>query len=353
METWDDDFREPTEDEMSARRALALAIALTNTRRPMTTSEVRSDFYPELGLEAFRKAFRRDRTRLAAAGMLVRSIRTPMGEPAWQVDEEVSFARESQLTPEDALVLDCLLLPLASDPSQPYSRDLRHALQKIDRSFDGSSAAILPLEAHRRNNSLTRIESAMMRGHALRMDYVRADGSSTRRVVAPYGLFPLRDTTYMVAARLDDEGKVLDQGPHTYNLDRAANVHELTRVSYEVPRDFDVRDFRILPFQMGDAIYTGVFFVPEERVHDVRSHATPGQVWKTLDEGARVEAAVSDEDAAAAWAIAEGVRPIAPTSLADAWRRKVQAFLEPFGTNMASQPIASHEPDRPTSSGGM
>ena len=326
MNSWDDDFREPTEDEISARRTLSLAIALINTRRPMTTTEVRRDFYPDLSDEAFRKAFRRDRTRLATAGMLVKGTKTPAGEPAWLVDEELSYARDNQLTPEDALVLDSLLLPLAADPSQPFSRDLRHALAKIDRSFDGSSAASLPASARVRNNSLTRIEEAMTRNHAIRMNYVRADGSHTTRVVVPYGLFPLRNTTYMVAARVKENGTLSGERPHTYNLERISNVREMTRETFETPTDFDVRDFRILPFQMGEVLYTGVFYVPEERIHDVRSHATSGQRWNTFNRGAELEAAVCDEDVAAAWAIAEGIRPLAPESLANAWKKRIATF---------------------------
>ena len=328
MDAWDDDFREPTEDDISARRAIALAVALTNTKGPMTSQEVRRDFYPELGDAAFRKSFQRDRTRLATAGILIKSAKTASGEPGWWVDEDVSFAHENQFTPEDALVLDCLLLPLASDPSQPFSRDLRHALAKIDRSFDGSSAAVLPAEARRRNNSLTRIEEAMTKDHAIRMSYVRADGSQTTRVVAPYGLFPLRNTTYLVADRINENDGTCAREPHTYNLERISNVRELARLSYEIPADFDVRDFRILPFQMGEPLYTGAFFVPQRRVHAARAQGTAHQTWTPAHEGQKMLTAVCDEEAAAAWDIAEGVRPVAPESLVSAWEARIQAFMQ-------------------------
>ena len=340
MDLWDDAFREPTEDDLSARRALSLALALMNAHRALSTIELRHDFYPDMGDEAFKKAFRRDRTRLATAGIHVFGNKLPSGETAWQVDEEASFAHENKLTPEDALVLDSLLLPLASDPSIPFSRDLRHALQKIDRSFDGGSTATLPMSAHKRNNNLTRIESALMNLHAIRMDYVRADGSKTTRSVAPYGLFPLRDTTYMVAARLEDNNEVSTEEPHTYNLRRITRVRELTRVGYAIPVDFDIRDFLILPFQVGPELYRGTFFVPEHRQRDVRAHMTMSEKWVTLDEGAIFEASVSDEDVAAAWSLAENVRPMSPDSLVEKWRSRIRSYV------MQHADLESH--DEPT-----
>jgi proteasome accessory factor B len=113
MDAWNDDFEEPTEDERSARRVLAVAIAFTNARRALSMPEIHREFYPGLSDATFRRTFLRDRERLAMAGMFLESGPTVDGYSTWKVDEESSFVTENALSQEDALVLDLMLLPLA------------------------------------------------------------------------------------------------------------------------------------------------------------------------------------------------------------------------------------------------
>lgn len=329
MDVWDDDFREPTEDERTARRVVALAIALTNARRPVTTSHIRIDFYPELGDEAFRKAYQRDRARLGATGLSVVRHDLPTGEAAWQIDKDASFVGGSDLTPEDALYLDCLLLPLAADPTLPFAHDLRLALTKIDRSFSGDSVAPIPPEARVRNRQLERLETCLSHRHAARVSYERSDGSRTDRTIVPLGLFHLRSTTYLVASRLLDQtdGKHL-QEPHVYNLDRFHSVREIANKTYPMPPDFSVRDYIRLPFQLGPTIYEAEFCVPAGRLTDVRKSVANRGIWRDENGTMFVRLAVADEEAAGAWAIAEGLRPTMPESLVSEWNRRLQTSAE-------------------------
>lgn len=297
MDTWDDDFSEPTEDERTARRVLAVAIAFVNARRPLAMPEIQREFYPGMTDATFRKTFLRDRERLALAGLVLRSGPTVDDRATWTVDEDSSFVSDNPLSQEDALVLDFMLLPLASDPSFPYSRDLRHALTKIDRSFDGTSRAYIPPEARKRNNNISRLEDCMTAGHAARVTYLRADGTKTQRTLAPYGFFFLHESTYMVAARLDDETSSVES-PHTYNVDRVESVKELSKTTYSRPLDFDVRDYIKLPFQMGPTRYTATFELPDGHV---------------------ILEPVNDQDVAVSWALSKGARPLDPPVLVDAW----------------------------------
>ena len=301
MDAWDDDFTEPTEDERSARRILALAIGLINAQRPLTADQIRREYYPaSMSDAAFRKTFQRDRGRLAMAGLSLRNAGVVDNAQTWEVDAEASFAKESELTSEDALTLDLLLLPLASDPSYPYARDLRFALAKIDRSFDGTSDASIPPEARRRDRNLSRLEDCMTARHLAKVKYTKADGTTVERVVAPYGFFFLRGNTYMVAARTDK-----DEAPHTYRLDRVVSAREQARSSFERPIDFDVRDFVLLPFQIGPMRYMATF-------EDKR--------------GERRREWVSDQSIAAAWALSQGLTPVDPPELVDAWRSKIHCI---------------------------
>lgn len=298
MGTWDDEFREPTQDEQSARRILALAVAFINAHRPLNMTEIHREFYPNMTDATFRKTFLRDRERLAAAGLALCNGPKVDDVLTWRVDEESSFARENMLTQEDAIVLDCLLLPLASDPSFPYARDLRLALTKIDRSFDGTSQAAIPPEARRRNNNISRMEDCMSSGHAAKVTYKKSDGTVITRVLAPYGFFFLHESTYMVAARAGSDA-VEGEPPHTYNLDRVLSAREMPRIGFVRPADFDIRDFINLPFQMGPARYEATF---------------------ELADGTRVVEEVNDEDVAVSWAIAKGATPRSPESLVSSWK---------------------------------
>lgn len=301
MDAWDEEFREPTEDERTARRVLALAIALINARKPIATNDIRRELYADLREDSFRRAFLRDRNHLAKAGLEIRRGPDLADSYTWEVNPEVSFAKEGVLTKEDALELDVLLLPLASDPSYPYARDLRLALAKIDRSFDGSSSVIIPPSARRRNNNITRLEECMTTHHGARMVYERADGTRTDRMVAPLGFFYLNGRTYMVASHMVD-GELAE--PHTYNLDRVVSVRENPKASFMRPLDFDVRDYVLLPFQIGEVLYEATF----------RSNC-----------GSTRTETVCDESMAASWAIAEGVVPTYPPSLVEEWTRQLKA----------------------------
>lgn len=287
--------------------------------------------YSSLGDEAFRKSFSRDRTRLAACGLVVQRRGKRDGEAVWGIDEERSFVRENHLTPEDSLTLDCLLFPLAADPTFPFARDLRLALIKIDRSFDGSSSVAMPREARKRNNNLSRIEDCMMHRHAAQITYVRADGTKTKRVILPYGLFPLYNRTYLVAAQFD-ERTLETNDPHTYLIDRIQTFRELSRIAYEVPADFDVRDYVLFPFQIGPRRFEARILVPPSRQKDIQSRLLDRVSWTWDGDDLHIGVAVSDEETAAAWCIAEGLIPLSPISFVDAWRSRLATTLGRFSS---------------------
>lgn len=320
MDAWDDEFREPTEDERSARRAVALTVALFNARNPMITKRIRSEFYPHMSDEAFRKAYQRDRKRLAAAGVSIIRADLPTGEAAWTIDGTTTYADDKAISAEDALLLSCLLLPLASDPSFPYAHDLRLALAKLDRTFADSPVPYIPPQSRARSRQLSSIEACLANHHAARISYTRADGSQTQRDIVPWGLFPLRDTTYLVAPRIVDD--VL-QEPHVYNLGRMRSVRELTKHTYRVPDDFDVLEYVRLPFQLGDFLYEASFLVPAHRLSDVRKSVADHGTWEDTSKGPIVHISVADEQVASTWAIAEGLVPLSPLSLVNAWRRRL------------------------------
>lgn len=322
MDLWDDEYKEPTADERSARRTLSVAIALINAASPLSTTELRRDLYPDLSDAAFRKAFQRDRVRLAASGVVVEPSGERGGEQTWRINESLSFVRENPLTPEDALVLDCMLLPLAIEPNYPFAQDLRLALTKIDRSFGDATSTFLSPSARRGSNALTKLEECMVRGHGVKVGYRRADGTTTERILLPYGLFVLRDRTYLVACEATGDGNPIGD-PHTYLVSRIGSIRELARTSYVIPPDFDVRDFVLPPYQIGPTRYTATFQVPRNRAADLRERLGDRGSWIPKGDHLVLSTDVSSEFAAATWAISQGVRPLYPNSLVQAWHERL------------------------------
>ena len=151
----------------------------------------------------------------------------------------------------------------------------------------------------RRAVSLTvaTIESCIVGHHAAHIGYTRADGSRTERTIVPWGLFPFRSTTYLVAPRLLDGAL---QEAHVYNLDRMGSVRELGGREYPIPDGFDVRDYIRLPFQLGESLYDADFQVSARRLADVREAVAGSGVWQEGPEGAVVRISVADEEAAVA-----------------------------------------------------
>lgn len=316
-------------NDLEARRLLELAIAFDNSTHPMTSTEVNTKYYPDLSAESFRKAFIRDRRKLALCGLVIKRTNKQPDEPLWIADAEASFAPANVLTQKEALVLDLACAPLASDPSFPYGNDLRMALAKIDRSFSGVSMARISPKAKLRSTLLTKIESCFTHRHAAAITYDKADGTHIDRTVGVLGFFTLRRNTYFMGQTLSKDGTPVAGQVRTYRLSRLASVGELSKVSYVVPPDFDVDDYRRLPFQIGDITCVGRLRTPEPIPEDMRAVIRQYGSNITSDDACITwECEISDASQAASWCIAKRTTPLQPDELVCAWRTTLEGVLQ-------------------------
>ncbi len=318
------DFAELSRDDEKARRIASLALAFMSSDT-ISDETIRRSFYPDLEkTSSYRTAFRRDRVALAECGIVV--ARVDGAETLWHVDS-TSFVESTELSEEDAVALDVACLPLVDDPDFPYGADLRIALSKIDTSFDYPASVSLPVEKRLPSRQLTTLRECSLSGHAARIDYRRADGKTVQRMVAPYGLFGMRGHLYMVAASVDEAAQVIDGSTRTYRIDRVRRATEDPSVPFVVPEDFDVRDWRKLPFQLGAMSCEAVFTVPKQAVAEFSQAARGKGTFECVADTRgivtwRVE--VSSVGDAASWAIAEDVTPLSPPELVSAWRSKLE-----------------------------
>lgn len=317
---------ELSRDDERARRVCSLALEFMSARSPVGSADIARTHYPGLSADSFRRAWARDREALAACGVVVTERPVPGGASTWEVDEERSFAGGAELSPLEAAALEAACRPLLDQGDFPLAGELRLALAKLSRAFAvGGDAPARPAEPE--GAAQRALRSCLAAGHTAEVVYVDARGRRSERTLAPYGLFCLRGETYLVAGRLDGDGRVVAGGTRTYRLDRFERARELPKLAAHAPADFSVADWRRLPFQMGPVAAEGVFEVPTDREADVR-RAAGAQGHFSREDGALVwRVPVSDECAAASWAVALGIAPIGPDELVSSWRGLLEGVL--------------------------
>lgn len=324
----DKDGTDINDNDRQARRLFELALAFVNATRPLSSSELRRLYYPEVGKESFRKVFLRDRKKLALCGLIIRRVNKQPDEPLWQVDPSRSYAKENVLDDDEAQALDLACAPLASDPSFPYADDLRLALAKIDHYYDTSNRAQVISKTSSRSGIIVVAEQCYTNLHVAKVSYRRRDGLVLDRRIAIYGFFSLRDAAYVVAASIiPDEGCGIGS-IHTYRIDRFLSIEEDNGISYVLPDDFCITDYVLLPFQLGPTLYYAQYSVPECQVDRIKSLSYGRGVWNRTESSWVWCIDVSSEQDAASWAISEGIVPLSPQSLIHTWRTTLEGCLQ-------------------------
>ena len=313
------------DDDEQARRILSLALEFMNSRQAVSSTRIAQDIYPGLTPDSFRKAFLRDRKSLEDIGITLESERRAGGEAYWTADDTASFAEGTGLGVEDALVIDLACQPLLGDPEFPLRDELRFALAKIDTAFGDVSYPAGQGVLHD-DKIVSTLRSCARSCHAVRMTYTDAAGRSSERTIAPFGFYGIRGSLYLVAPRVE-EGAVVDGSTRVYNVARVSGVREVTSVSFSVPSDFSIESYRQLPFQLGPVACEATFEVPAaaaaeiERLSMGRGRFSMGEkdVTWTVD--------ASNVGDTASWAIANGLRPIAPKELVDEWSTRLEGAI--------------------------
>ena len=321
----DSEFKRSKDDEQALRLA-ALAIGFSNTETPLTSLEVRRRWYPDASIDTFTKSFSRDRARLEQCGIVLTGSGKSGDLQLWEVDRAASFADgDGAIDAEEAMVLEVALGPLAGDPTFAQRSDLVLALAKVNPSFE-----MLVVEREGQASRNVRVEAlggALASRTPVRVTYQTADGNKGDRTLALLGQFGLRGHTYFVADHFDEKSHALAGTPHTYRDDRFLKVKPLpgakAKGAYQIPADFDARDWRVLPFQIGAAAGEATFAVGTHPTSEAaRAIASQGRL---SDDGRTWTVTVADEREASRWAIDVDLAPLSPASLVRAWHEVLNA----------------------------
>ena len=329
-----------TSDDEQARRLCALAIAFSNAESPISSQEVHAAHYADLSDDSFRRKFSRDREKLVECGLVIRQVGQDVRDALWQADDS-SFADGSSLSSDDALMLDVLCTQLVSDPSFAWHDELRLALAKVDHAFGALTAARLS-PTRQSNETLKTLLSCVEHSRLAALTYIDAKGARTERTVAPYGHFGLRGNVYFVCAQVRDDA--LDPNNlRTLRADRVERVKQLAK-RFEMPEDFCVDDYVVLPFQIGATSCTAQLMTTSTTDPDMLADLSRRS---RLHDGLH-EVAVSDVTAAARWAIAAGMRPTSPEELVTEWRQLLDVAA---AAKAVPQPEVSRATARPALKG--
>lgn len=275
--------------------AVRLALLLDGRRTGLTAEEIRRSGVLTLDdrderRETLDKRFERARDDLGRVGIVVSSF-TPPGqtEERYVVNAGLSYSAEQRihLSAEQALSLGYLLTS-CQQANLPFRDDLESARRRLlgmladGNAGEGDSPAAdqpagtsahpahptqqrgstrrAPREtppaqrkqkaapAHHDEPALGVVSDAYTQFHPLTFSYVNAQGGASRRTVEVYGTFAHRTHTYFVGR---------DTATDQVRVFRVERVQARpaptidTRTSYTIPADFDVRDYRHLPFQYG------------------------------------------------------------------------------------------------------
>ena len=303
-------------DRTSAQTILALAMDLMSADTPVPTARLKSRHFADLSPEAARKGLSRAKDALAACGLIISEHRTKDGA-AWSVDP--ACYPEDTGTPKDTLLIHLLAEPLLSDSGFPHRTDLRFALMKLGSA--PAFAGVVPnmVVSHAFETVLACLDESRL----VELNYTDARGNESHRTVAPLGLFDLRGHSYLVCSMGDVDN------PSTYRTlrcDRISNASR-TNVSFVPPADFDVNDYRLLPFQLGPAVATCMFRLPSgDNARFVEATLGEGRLYER-DGAYYWDVSASDLHDAAAWAIAHNLRPMEPPELVDTWRELLRGCL--------------------------
>lgn len=326
-------------EDASAQRLLNLFFIFNTSTRPLTTDEIVSDTdlgYGSSQRESDVRKFRRDRAKLADQGIRIVEIK-PSGaseteESSWRLDREHTFAAGGVITADDAQTLAQAIDEYLDSQPTPLARPLRSVRDKaLDLVSIGASQdhARTDATADARSPLLDAIWYAFSARKKFTFAYTNARGGTSKRTVSIYGLFAHDGATYLTG--LDDvSGEV-----RTFRADRIERAWR-PKGSYHIPTDFDVREHVFLPFDFGDERYAAAFTFPVRTTRASARAITRGRgtLASKQDGPLTWTVDVHDTGAAASFALEharEGLRPVAPVTLVNAWKHAIRRAVEAHG----------------------
>jgi predicted DNA-binding transcriptional regulator YafY len=182
-------------------RLINLIAALLDSERPMTADEIRAEIagYDSDSIDAFRRAFERDKADLKAMGIPMETREDPSGEPpGYTIPKDRYYLPQLDLEPDELAALRIAADALLGVGEEAESGVMKLAVGAEDAPWSGvrltwnaEVAAAEPL--------LASLYQAISDRHSVSFDYRSSAAQVTkRREVEPYGILHRRGHWYLV-----------------------------------------------------------------------------------------------------------------------------------------------------------
>lgn len=310
-------------------RLINLIAALLETSAPMTADEIRQQIagYDSDSLDAFRRAFERDKADLRAMGIPIelRPIDALSDVEGYVIPKSQYYLPQLDLEPDELAALRLAAGSVLGGGDVAESGLMKLSVDAASESWSGPRV-VWGADLAAEQPALAAIYPALLERKAVAFGYRSGGAAETReREVDPYGLVHRRGNWYVVGRdRSIDEIRV-------FKVARIEGAPRQLDHEYEVPEGFRA-DEHVAgeAWELGDAPATAtVRFDREVRWWAEQNH--PDAPRRERPGGAvDVELQVSNVDALVAWAIGlgPGVEIVEPASA----RAAVLAHLAPFLT---------------------
>lgn len=301
-----------------------LLLDLAQGRR-MTSADIKDRYYRDVADSSFHKTFKRDRDALAAEGAFLTAHSSGTAK-SWSIDRTRSLASVSEESDAEARVASVILRALVTDPSTPDAGLLGQSIARLGR---GSCEGMVSGRATTCDRDVLVAATQALQAHKPCALSYRALGeqATRRRVMRIYGIFELGGATYAVGLRSREGAQ---DAMRTLNLARAQAAEVLLdETSYAIPPDFDLDDYRLLPFEIGgDASADLRLHAPKALAPALLGRVRRRGAASCADDGSVVWTGTTrNYERAASWAIEVGVIPLAPHEVVERWEGMLRGVI--------------------------
>ncbi len=308
-------------------RLINLIAALLETSKPMTADEIRREIagYDSESLDAFRRAFERDKADLRAMGIPIelRPVDSLSEVEGYVIPKSQYYLPQLDLEPDELTALKLAAESILGGGDVAGTGLMKLSVDAATESW-GGPRVVWGADLAAEQPALATIYPALLDRRAVAFRYRSAgSGDSREREVESYGLVHRRGNWYVVGRdRAIDDVRV-------FKVARIEGAPRLLDDRYEIPGGFRAEDHVAgQAWEVGDAPATATIrFDPEVRWWAEQNH--PDAPRRELPGGAvDVELQVSNVDALVGWAIGlgPGVEIVEPAAA----RRAMLEHLAPY-----------------------
>ena len=308
-------------------RLINLIAALLDGRRPLTATEIRERIagYPTDNVEAFRRAFERDKAELREMGIPIELVKDEDDNDAYLIPPNKYYMPDLDLQPDELAALK-----LAADAVLGAGDQAESGLRKlsVDAAGEGMSSpqVVWGADLAAEQPLLGPLLASLLERRPLQFTYESGDGQRSDRHIEPYSLVHRRGHWYLVGRDVDKDA------PRSFKVSRIVSKVTPTDGTYEIPADFDLdAHIGLEPWELGSGDHAtakvrfdpSLAWWPQQNMPQLHAGALP-------DGGVEVEMPVANPDALVSWVLGFGdrVEVIEPPEARAAVLKHLAPFLQ-------------------------